>query len=77
MTRAEIGMYLGLTLETVSRAFSQLAREKVIGFPEKGRRHVSIADTDALARFVQRSLMEEEEALHAPQRVAVEQRLAA
>ena len=28
MTRAEIGNYLGMTLETVSRAFSRLAREK-------------------------------------------------
>ena len=56
MTRAEIGTYLGLTLESVSRAFSHLARENVIGFPEKGRRHVSISDADALARFVQRGL---------------------
>jgi CRP/FNR family transcriptional regulator len=55
MTRAEIGKYLGLTLETVSRAFSQLARENVIGFPEKGHRHLSITDADALSRFVRRS----------------------
>ena len=70
MSRAEIGKYLGLTLETVSRAFSQLARENVIGFPEKGRRHMSISDTDALARFVQRSLCAEEAAPHGSQRAA-------
>ena len=30
MTRAEIGNYLGMTLETVSRALSKLARENII-----------------------------------------------
>jgi CRP/FNR family transcriptional regulator len=30
MTREEIGSYLGLTLETVSRLFSRLQREGVI-----------------------------------------------
>ncbi|MCW5657212.1 MAG: helix-turn-helix domain-containing protein [Burkholderiaceae bacterium] len=61
MTRAEIGKYLGLTLETVSRAFSQLARANVIDFPEKGRRHLSITDPDALSRFVQRSQTDKED----------------
>jgi CRP/FNR family transcriptional regulator, anaerobic regulatory protein len=56
MTRAEIGNYLGMTLETVSRALSKLARDKVIGFAEKGRRDVHIPDVGALAAFVQRSL---------------------
>lgn len=56
MTRAEIGNYLGMTLETVSRALSKLARENVIAFAAKGRRDVSIPDVDALSRFVQRSL---------------------
>jgi CRP/FNR family transcriptional regulator len=56
MTRAEIGNYLGMTLETVSRALSKLARENVIGFTEKGRRDVQIPDVAALSAFVQRSL---------------------
>jgi CRP/FNR family transcriptional regulator, anaerobic regulatory protein len=56
MTRAEIGNYLGMTLETVSRALSKLARDKVIGFAEKGRRDVHIPDVSALSAFVQRCL---------------------
>jgi len=56
MTRAEIGNYLGLKLETVSRALSRLAREELIGFTEKGRRDVHIPDVAALAAFVQRCL---------------------
>ena len=56
MTRAEIGNYLGMTLETVSRALSKLARDKVITFTEKGRRDVSIPDVRALSVFVQRCL---------------------
>ena len=56
MTRAEIGNYLGMTLETVSRALSRLARDKVIGFASKGRRDVHIPDVAALSAFVQRCL---------------------
>ena len=56
MTRAEIGNYLGMTLETVSRGLSKLARDKVISFAEKGRRDVRIPDVAALSAFVQRSL---------------------
>ncbi len=56
MTRAEIGNYLGMKLETVSRALSRLERDKVIGFTEKGRRDVHIPDVRALSDFVQRSL---------------------
>ena len=56
MTRAEIGNYLGMTLETVSRALSRLARDNVIGFAEKGRRDVQIPDVGALSAFVQRCL---------------------
>lgn len=56
MTRAEIGNYLGMTLETVSRAMSRLARDKVISFAEKGRRDLRIPDVGALSCFVQRCL---------------------
>jgi CRP/FNR family transcriptional regulator len=56
MTRAEIGNYLGMTLETVSRALSRLARCELIQFPEKGRRDIRIPSLPALADFVQRSL---------------------
>ena len=49
MTRAEIGNYLGMTLETVSRALSKLARDKVIEFAEKGRRDVRIPNVEALS----------------------------
>ena len=57
MTRAEIGNYLGMTLETVSRAMSKLARDKIIAFAGTGRRDVHIADVGALTAFVQRRLM--------------------
>jgi CRP/FNR family transcriptional regulator len=56
MTRAEIGNYLGMTLETVSRALSKLARDKVIDFAEKGRRDIRIPNVQALSTFVQRCL---------------------
>jgi CRP/FNR family transcriptional regulator len=56
MTRAEIGNYLGMTLETVSRALSRLARDGVIEFAEKGRREIRIPQVQALAAFVQRCL---------------------
>ena len=49
MTREEIGSYLGLKLETVSRAFSKFAEE---GFVEVKQRHVRILDTDALRKIV-------------------------
>jgi CRP/FNR family transcriptional regulator len=56
MTRAEIGNYLGMTLESVSRALSKLARGNVIAFAEKGRRDVQIPDVRALSAFVQQCL---------------------
>lgn len=54
MTRAEIGNYLGLTLETVSRALSKLVRERVISFEQKGRRDISIPDMGLLRSYAQR-----------------------
>ena len=56
MTRAEIGNYLGMTLETVSRALSRLARVELIHFTEKGRRDILIPEVAALSAFVQRCL---------------------
>jgi len=55
MTRADIGSYLGLTIETVSRAFSRLQRHDLIRFDEPSRREIRIPHVDALARFVQQS----------------------
>jgi CRP/FNR family transcriptional regulator len=56
LSRAEIGNYLGMTLESVSRALSRLARASVISFAEKGRRDISIPEVRALQAFIQRSL---------------------
>jgi CRP/FNR family transcriptional regulator len=49
MTREEIGSYLGLKLETVSRAFSKLAEDGVI---QVKQRHVRIPDILALRNIV-------------------------
>ena len=64
MTRAEIGNYLGMTLESVSRALSKLARVHLIRFSEKGRRNVHIPDADALTAFVQQTLSPAPSMLH-------------
>ena len=49
MTRQEIGTYLGLTLETVSRCFSKLHEDGVLDVQQ---RHVRIVDAPALQRIV-------------------------
>lgn len=54
LTRAEMGNYLGLTLETVSRVLSRLARAELIAFHEKSRRDICIPDFHALAAYVER-----------------------
>ena len=54
MTRADIGNYLGMTLETVSRALSRLARDGLICFADKSRRELQIPDLEALGCYVQR-----------------------
>jgi CRP/FNR family transcriptional regulator, anaerobic regulatory protein len=56
MTRAEIGNYLGMTLETVSRALSKLAKAGVIAFTDKARRDITIADLAVLQGFVRRNV---------------------
>jgi CRP/FNR family transcriptional regulator, anaerobic regulatory protein len=50
MSRAEIGSYLGLTLESVSRSFSSLHARKVL---QVERRHVRISNLRALTNAFQ------------------------
>ena len=47
MTRAEIGSYLGMTLETVSRTFSAFQQQRLL---EVDKRHIQIIDLDGLTR---------------------------
>lgn len=49
MTREEIGSYLGMKLETVSRTFSKFVEEGII---EVKQRYVHIKNTDALKQIV-------------------------
>jgi CRP/FNR family transcriptional regulator len=49
MTREEIGSYLGMKLETVSRTFSKFADEGII---EVKQRLIHIRDAEALKRLV-------------------------
>lgn len=49
MTRDEIGSYLGLKLETVSRTFSKFVDDGII---EVKQRYVRILETDALRKIV-------------------------
>ena len=49
MTREEIGSYLGLKLETISRTFSKFVDDGIV---EVKQRHVRILDADALKRIV-------------------------
>ncbi len=48
MTRAEIGSYLGITLETVSRIFSRLQKQDIIKVDNKELR---VSDMDALKKI--------------------------
>ena len=50
MTRAEIGNYLGMTLETVSRALSRLARDQVIALRRRRAAATSAFPTSARCR---------------------------
>lgn len=51
MTRVDIGDYLGLTIETVSRTFSKLKRSGVIALPRTTT--VLIRDVDSLSQLAQ------------------------
>ncbi len=53
MTREEIGSYLGMKLETVSRTFSKFSDNGVI---EVNQRHIQIRDAEALQRIVNQQL---------------------
>jgi CRP/FNR family nitrogen fixation transcriptional regulator len=46
MSRADIADYLALTIETVSRAFTQMERDRTIALPSS--RHVVVRDRCAL-----------------------------
>ncbi|HXE21315.1 MAG TPA: fumarate/nitrate reduction transcriptional regulator Fnr [Rhodoferax sp.] len=48
MTREEIGSYLGLKLETISRTFSRFAEDGIV---EVKQRHIRILDSVALQRI--------------------------
>ena len=49
MTREEIGSFLGLKLETISRTFSRFVEDDIV---EVRQRHVRILNTDALQEIV-------------------------
>ena len=49
MTREEIGSYLGLKLETVSRAFSHFQEAGMLAVKQ---RHIEVLDADALQKLV-------------------------
>jgi CRP/FNR family transcriptional regulator len=51
MTRVDIGDYLGLTIETVSRTFSKLKRSGVIALPRTTT--ILIRDAEALSQLAQ------------------------
>jgi cAMP-binding proteins - catabolite gene activator and regulatory subunit of cAMP-dependent protein kinases len=51
MSRADIADYLGLTIETVSRTFTQLRREDIIGLPDAG--HVVLIDAEGLRELAE------------------------
>ncbi len=50
MSRAEIGSYLGMKLETVSRTFSAFQQQRLL---EVDKRHIRILDIDGLGRAFQ------------------------
>jgi CRP/FNR family transcriptional regulator len=53
MTRGEIGSYLGMTLETVSRTFTELQQQRLLTVE---RRHIQITSLDDLARVQRQTL---------------------
>jgi CRP/FNR family transcriptional regulator, nitrogen fixation regulation protein len=53
MTRRDIADYLGLTLETVSRALSELRRRSVIKFEGTTQRRIAVLDVQTLAKLAE------------------------
>jgi CRP/FNR family nitrogen fixation transcriptional regulator len=51
MTRRDIGDYLGLTLESVSRAMTQLSRCGALSFSGRSQRQIILQDREKLAAF--------------------------
>ena len=51
MSRAEIGSYLGMKLETVSRTFSHFQEQRLL---EVDKRHIRIVDMEGLTRAFER-----------------------
>jgi CRP/FNR family transcriptional regulator, anaerobic regulatory protein len=47
MSRAEIGSYLGMKLETVSRTFSAFQQQRLL---QVDKRHIRIVDLEGLTR---------------------------
>ena len=50
MSRAEIGSYLGMTLETVSRTFSQFQQKRIL---DVDKRHICIIDLERLSGVIE------------------------
>jgi CRP-like cAMP-binding protein len=48
MTRRDIGDYLGLSIETVSRSISQLQRQRALAWVERGRMHLDQTKIDGM-----------------------------
>jgi CRP/FNR family transcriptional regulator len=53
MSRAEIGSYLGMTLETVSRTFSAFQQQSLL---EVDKRHIRITDMNGLTSALEKHL---------------------
>lgn len=51
MSRRDIADYLGLTIETVSRAFSTLRDEEMLRFDGQTQREIILLDREGLAEY--------------------------